>query len=101
MQRTKYRLQHVTWHRSSLKAMHLEHHYIYIYAEHRDGPEKEEQRLESHNLETTGDLEEPMNTIQQEEKADRRLHAAGQAEEVVRTPLQELLTRAELSQTGT
>ena len=74
---------------------------IYIYAEHRDGPEKEEQRLESHNLETTGDLEEPMNTIQQEEKADRRLHAAGQAEEVVRTPLQELLTRAELSQTGT
>lgn len=30
MQRTKYRLQHVTWHRSSLKAMHLEHHYIYM-----------------------------------------------------------------------
>lgn len=62
--------------------MHLEHHEH--YARHRDGLEKEEQRLGSHNLlETTGDSEEPKDTIQQEEEADRRLHAAGRAEEVV------------------
>lgn len=28
MQRRQYKLQHVTCHRSSLKAMHLEHHYM-------------------------------------------------------------------------
>lgn len=44
MQKTQYKLQHVTWHRSSLKAMHLEHHYIYVYAEHRDGPERKKSK---------------------------------------------------------